>query len=78
MSLSLIEVARLQVFGGAVLAKYERLVAAADASLHGSLAQAELGEFCQAWIADPNRAAEVAREEAVAAIAAAEIAARAA
>jgi hypothetical protein len=56
----------LQLFGGAVWQKYERLLAEADRSAHGSPALQELGEFCQSWIADPNRAAEVAREEAAA------------
>jgi hypothetical protein len=64
MSFSLNEVARLQLFGGAVWEKYCRLVSAADASMHGSLALEELGAFRQNWIADPNLTADVARQEA--------------
>jgi hypothetical protein len=67
MSFSLNEVARLQLFGGAVWAKYERLLGEADRSAHGSLAQQELGAFCQAWLQDSNKAADEARTEAAAA-----------
>jgi hypothetical protein len=77
MSFSLMEVARLQVFGGAVLARYRELVEAADRSLHDSPAQRELGEFRQSWLADPNATAEVARELMVARAEAAELAAHA-
>jgi hypothetical protein len=72
MSFDLNEVRRLQAQGGAVLAKYERLVAAADAAMHGSPAHEELGAFQLSWIADPDLAAEVAREEAAEAAEAAE------
>jgi hypothetical protein len=81
----LTELYRLERAGGAVWQRYQELVAAADASLHDSPAQRALGEFQQAWAADPAGvtaalaaqvqapvgAAEVA-EEAVAADAAAQ------
>jgi hypothetical protein len=63
MSFDLLEVHRLQRAGGAVLAKYNRLVAAADASAHGSLAQQELGEFQQSWLADPAGTTAAAKAE---------------
>jgi hypothetical protein len=46
--------------GGAVWAKWQRLVAAADASAHGSPAEQEVGEFRLAWLADPTRTAAAA------------------
>jgi hypothetical protein len=76
MSFNLLEVRRLELAGGAALAKYRRLLSEADQSMHGSPAQQALGEFCQAWIADPNAAMEQARNENAAAWAAAERAAR--
>jgi hypothetical protein len=78
MSFDRNEITRLRLHGGAVLAKYQRLVGEADRSAHDSPAQRALGNFQQAWIADPNLAAEVARDEAVAAIEAHEAAARSA
>jgi hypothetical protein len=63
MSFDRNEIARLRLFGGAVLAKYERLVAAADHSAHLSPAQLELAEFCQAWIADPTGTAAAAEAD---------------
>jgi hypothetical protein len=77
MSFDLNEVRRLELAGGAVLAKYRRLVSECDHSMLGSPAHEALGQFQLDWIADPNRATEVAREENVARIAAAEAAARA-
>jgi hypothetical protein len=78
MSFDLNEVRRLEIVGGATLAKYRRLVSECDQSMHGSLAHEALGQFQRDWIANPNRATEVAREEAAAAAAAGELAARAA
>jgi hypothetical protein len=72
MSFDLLEVRRLELAGGAALAKYQRLLGECDRSAHLSPAQQALGEFCQAWIADPNRAMEVARNEVAAAWAAAQ------
>jgi hypothetical protein len=76
VSFNLIEVQRLQVMGGAVLAKYERLLGEADRALHDSPAVRELGQFMKDFEQDPNLAAEVARNEDAAAWAAAERAAR--
>jgi hypothetical protein len=66
MSFSLLEVQRLELMGGAVLAKYRRLVRAADGSAHGSPAQEELFAFHKAFERDPNLAADEARTEAAA------------
>jgi hypothetical protein len=76
MSFNLNEVRRLELMGGAVLAKFNRLVSAADRSAHGSAAQEALGEFMKAFERDPNLAADEARTEAAAAAAAREAAAR--
>jgi hypothetical protein len=57
MSFHMTEVYRLRHVGGPVLRKYERLVAGADRALHGSPAEAGLGAFRLAWLADPVAAA---------------------
>jgi hypothetical protein len=75
-SFNRIEVQRLEIMGGAVLAKFHRLTATASASAHMSPAQQELAAFMKAFEQDPNLAAEVARDEAVAAAEAAEAARR--
>jgi hypothetical protein len=69
MSFNLNEVHRLRRLGGAVLAKYERLVAAADQSQHGSPAEAELGAFRLAWLADPIALTQHCEQEAGAEVA---------
>jgi hypothetical protein len=61
MSFSLNEVYRLERTGGAALQRHQELVAQADASAHGSLAEQELGAFRALWLQDPNLAAEQAR-----------------
>jgi hypothetical protein len=76
MSFDLNEVRRLEVMGGAVEAKYWRLVSNRDGSAHESPSARELGEFMKAFEQDPNKAAEIARNEAVAAAEAAALAAR--
>jgi hypothetical protein len=53
MSFWLGEVYRLKAAGGAVWGEYQRLVTAADASAHDSPVHRALGEFQQAWAADP-------------------------
>jgi hypothetical protein len=78
MSFDLNEVRRLELAGGAALAKYQRLLGEADQALHGSPAHQALGEFCKQWEQDPNRAMEVARNEVAARAEAAEAAAKAA
>jgi hypothetical protein len=66
MSFHLIEVRRLEAAGGAVLAKYRRLVAAADAAAHDSPAHRALAQFWKAWEQDPQAVTNAAREEAAA------------
>jgi hypothetical protein len=78
MSFDLTQLLKLRQAGGAVWQRYEELQAQADASAHGSPAQAELGTFRAVWLEDCNRAAEVARELFAARAAAAELAARSA
>ena len=53
MSFWIGEVHRLKAAGGAVWDEYQRLVAAADQAMHDSPAHKALGEFQQAWAADP-------------------------
>jgi hypothetical protein len=55
MSFDLNEVHRLKAAGGKVLAKYNKLVTAADQAAHGSPAEQELGAFQLAWLQDPAR-----------------------
>jgi hypothetical protein len=77
-SFNRIEVRRLRLMNGAVERKYWRLVSAADHSAHLSPAQRELAAFMKAFEQDPNKAAEVARDEAVEAQERAALAARSA
>jgi hypothetical protein len=63
MSFDLIQVQKLRTAGGLVWQRYQELLSQADQSAHGSPAQQEFGEFCQAWIANPNELAERVREE---------------
>jgi hypothetical protein len=76
MSFWLGEVYKLEAQGGAAWDEYCTLVAACDASQHGSPAHMALREFQQAWVQDPNLTTERARERAVARAEAAAIAAR--
>jgi hypothetical protein len=64
MSFDLIQVHKLKAEGGAVLAKYERLLREANQSAHGSSSELVLGQFQLAWIADPERVTREAEEEA--------------
>jgi hypothetical protein len=77
MSFHLNEVYKLKAQGGAAWDEYQRLVAAADAAMHGSPAHVELGEFQQQWEQDPNLLTERVRELVVSRIEAAAAAARA-
>jgi hypothetical protein len=63
MSFSLNEVARLQRAGGAVLAKYKKLLAEADGAMHDSLAHRALGEFQKSWEQDPQAVIRAAEHE---------------
>jgi hypothetical protein len=64
MSFNMIELYRLQQKGGAVLAKYQRLLAEADASMHDSPAHRAYGAFCKQWEADPVGTTQQAEQEA--------------
>jgi hypothetical protein len=64
MSFDLLETYRLERVGGAVLAKYRRLVAAADAAMHGSPAHVQLGRFMKSWEQDADRVTREAEQEA--------------
>ena len=54
----------LQAAGGAVVEKYKRLVAAADASAAGSRAEEDLQKFFKEWERDPIATAAAAEAEA--------------
>jgi hypothetical protein len=64
MSFDLTEVHRLKAAGDPVWSEYCRLVAECDASAYDSPAHRALGEFQQAWLADPAGTTEAARAEA--------------
>jgi hypothetical protein len=58
------ELYRLEAAGGPLLAKYQRLVSAADRALHMSPAVNELLEFQRDWQADPQAVTATAAREA--------------
>jgi hypothetical protein len=75
VSFDLIQLHKIEFMGGAAWRLHSELQAHADASVHGSPAEQELGAFRALWLQDPNRAAEVARETFAARAEAAEAAA---
>jgi hypothetical protein len=64
MSFDRNEVRRLEATGGAVLARYRALVAAADASAYDSPAARAKAEFERDWAADPETVKRIVAAEA--------------